>query len=98
MDKVVDTSVAMQRQVLQIHTMRKKRQRCSAGNCFRIREGLDLRNGERECLRFVKKALEVKEYVHSERFMDVYDLEVSDEDGDTSRSNTTRENNKIVKE
>ena len=44
MDKVVDTSVAMQRQVLQFQIVRRKRQRCSAGNCFPIREGLDLRN------------------------------------------------------
>ena len=36
----------------------------------------------------------MKEYVHSEKFMDVEDLEVSDEDGDTSRSNTIRENNR----
>ena len=40
----------------------------------------------------------MKEYVHSEKFTDVDDLEVSDEDGDTSFSNTIRENNKIVKE
>ena len=30
--------------------------------------------------------------------MNVDDLEVSDEDGDTSRSNTIRENNKTAKE
>ena len=40
----------------------------------------------------------MKEYVHSERSMNVGDLEGSDEDGDTSSSNTIRENNKIVKE
>ena len=40
----------------------------------------------------------MKEYVHSEKFMDVDDLEVSDDHGDTSRSSTIRENNKIAKE
>ena len=36
-----------------------------------------------------ENALEMKEYVHSEKFMDVDDLEVSDEDGAAKRSEKT---------
>ena len=38
------------------------------------------------------------EYVHSEKFMDVGDMQVSDEDVHLSRSNTINAKNKIVKE
>ena len=39
------------------------------------------------------KTLEMKEYIHSEKFMDVSDMQVSD-----THSNTIKPNSKIVKE
>ena len=44
------------------------------------------------------KTLEMKEYVHSEKFMDVCDMQVSDKEGYKSRNNTINQNSKIVKE
>ena len=51
------------------------------------------RHGDALC-----KTLEMKDYVHSEKFMDVSDMQVSDRDGCKSRSTTIKANSKIVKE
>ena len=48
-DKTVDVSVAMQRQFLQIQTLRRKSQRGSAGHSFPNCEGLEFRFCERAC-------------------------------------------------